>query len=188
MVTTTKLYTAEELAVMRTDEPWELWEGGLRKVPGAGSKASGLAHWIGYLLSHFVVSMELGLVTGADGSFVLRRNPDVVVVPDVAFTKWENVPDGDVPNSYFPGRPDLAAEVKSPSHRRRDIDAKMRLLRDAGVPLVWWVLPKEQSVEVYRDGQLVATLHDGDVLDGGDVLPGFSLTVGDLFRRFQRRG
>ncbi|MEA2515985.1 MAG: hypothetical protein QOF01_4304 [Thermomicrobiales bacterium] len=188
MVTTTRLYTAEELAKMPTDEPWELWEGELRKVPGAGSKASGLAHWIGYLLSFFVVPRDLGHVTGADGSFVLRRDPDVVVVPDVAFTKWENVPGGEVPDSYFPGRPDLAVEVKSPSDRRRDIDEKVRLYRDAGVPLVWWVLPEDRSVEVYRDGQLAATLHEGDALDGGDVLPGFSLPVVDIFRRSQRKG
>jgi Uma2 family endonuclease len=188
MVTTTRLYTAEELAQMRTDEPWELWEGELRKVPGAGSKASGLAHWIGYLISSFVVPRDLGHVTGADGSFVLRRNPDVVVVPDVAFTKWENVPGGEAPDAFFPGRPDLAVEVKSPSDRRGDINAKMRHLRDAGVPLVWWVLPEDRAVDVYRDGQLAATLHEGDVLDGGDVLPGFSLPVAEIFRRFRRRG
>lgn len=187
MVTTTKLYTVEDLAKMPTDEPWELWEGELRKVPGSGWKASRLAHWIGHLISSFVVPRGLGIVTGADGSFILRRNPDVVVVPDVAFTKWENVPSEETTDSFLPGRPDLAVEVKSPSDRRRDIDAKMRLLRDAGVPLVWWVLPEDRAVEVYRDGLLVATLHEGQVLDGEDVLPGFSLPVAVLFRPPQRQ-
>src|SRR5215218_475787 len=82
---TTKLYTAEELWEMPTDEPWELWEGELRKVPGAGGQASGLAGRIIHLLSLFVVPRDLGLITSSDGSFVLRRDPDVVLVPDVAF-------------------------------------------------------------------------------------------------------
>lgn len=183
---TTRLYTAEELAEMTSDEPWELWEGELRKVPGAGSKASALAGWIIHLISSFVVPRDLGLVTGADGSFVLRRDPDVVLVPDVAFTKWENVPGDEAPDSYFPGRPDLAVEVGSPSDRRRDVEEKVRRYGDAGVPLVWWFYPGKRYVEVYRQGELVATLYEGDALDGEDVLPGFTLPVAEIFRGGRR--
>lgn len=188
MVISTRLYTAEELAAMRSDEPWELWEGELRKVPGAGAEASGLAGWIIHLLLQFVVPRDLGFVMSSDGSFVLRRNPDVVVVPDAAFVKWEHVPGEEAPTSYFPGRPDLAVEVKSPTDRRRDIDEKMGRYRDAAVPLVWWVLPEDRAVDVYVDGQLVTTLHEGDVLDGGVVLPGFTLPVAEIFRRMRRGG
>ena len=42
MVTARKLLTADDLARMPTDEPWELWEGELRKVPGVGGEASGI--------------------------------------------------------------------------------------------------------------------------------------------------
>lgn len=182
MVAMTKLYTAEELAEMRTDEPWELWEGELRKVPGAGLEASGLAHWIGVLISLFVRPRNLGHVAGSDGTFVFQRDPDIVVVPDVSFTKWENLPGGRPTRSYFDGRPDLAVEVKSPTDRRREIDEKVRRYRDARVPLVWWVFPDERMVEVYRLGELVATLHEGDVLDGEDVMPGFTLPVSDIFQ------
>jgi Uma2 family endonuclease len=182
MVTTTKLYTAEELAAMRTDEPWELWNGELRKVPGAGLEASGLAHWIGVLISLFVRPRNLGHVAGSDGTVILRRDPDVVVVPDVSFTKWENLPGRRPTKSFFAGRPDLAVEVKSPTDRRRDIDEKMGHYRDAGVPLVWWVYPDERQVEVYWRGVLIATLLEGDVLDGEDVLPGFSLPVSEIFQ------
>jgi Uma2 family endonuclease len=179
---TTKLYTAEELAAMRTDEPWELWNGELRKVPGAGLEASALAGWIGVLITLFVKPRNLGLVTFADGTFIFRRNPDVVVVPDVAFTKWETLPDGKPTRSHFSGHPDLAVEVKSPTDRRRDIEEKLGHYRDAGVPLVWWVYPDERLVEVYRLGVLVATLREGDILDGENVLPGFTLPVSDIFQ------
>jgi Uma2 family endonuclease len=182
MVTTTKLYTAEELAEMRTDEPWELWEGELRKVPGAGLEASGLAHWIGVLISLFVGPRKLGHVAGSDGTFILQRSPDIVVVPDLSFTKWENLPDRRPTKSPFRGRPDLAVEAKSPSDRRRDIEEKLRHYRNAGVPLVWWVYPDERQVEVFRLGVLVATLREGAMLDGEEVLPGFVLPVSDIFQ------
>src|SRR5688572_12434139 len=92
MVTTTKLYTAEELAQMPTDQPWELWEGELRKVPGAGQEASVLAFVIGLRVYSFVTAHDLGVVTGADGTYILERDPDVVVVPDVGFVRWERLP------------------------------------------------------------------------------------------------
>jgi Uma2 family endonuclease len=177
----TKLYTAEELAAMPTDEPWELWKGELRKVPGAGIDASAIAGWLLSLVVAWVRPRGLGVVTGADGTFILARDPDVVVVPDVAFIRQENLPGGVRPRGYAPFRPDFAIEVVSPSDRERDIEEKMAHYRNAGVPLVWWVRPKDRSVGVYLYGQLVATLREGDVLHGEDVLPGFVLPVADIF-------
>ena len=41
MTTTIRRYTADDLWGMPTDEPWELWEGELRKAPGAGGRRAG---------------------------------------------------------------------------------------------------------------------------------------------------
>ncbi len=55
------------------------------------------------------------------------------------------------------------------------------------MPLLWWVYPDERAVEVvYRLGVLAATLREGDVLDGEDVLPGFTLPVSELFQSVPR--
>ena len=181
MSAATKLYTAEDLAKMPTDEPWELWEGELRKVPGAGFEASELAHWIGALISLFVRPRGLGLVTGADGTYILLRDPQTVVVPDCAFVRRERLPGRVQRKEYAPMPPDLAVEVVSPTDEPGDIARKQELYRRAGVPLVWWVYPDRRSVAVYRDGQLVAELGEGDELDGADVLPGFRLPVAEIF-------
>ncbi|MGH2531750.1 MAG: Uma2 family endonuclease [Thermomicrobiales bacterium] len=181
MTITTRLFTVEDLAKMPGDEPWELWEGELRQVPGAGGMASGLAGRILVMLSLYVWPRDLGWVTGADGTFVLGRNPDTVVVPDVAFVRWERLPERRPPDTYIPVPPDLAVEVLSPSDGPRDIAAKMERYTRAGVPLVWWVHPKRRTVAVYHGGQLVAELREGDELDGGDVLPGFGLPVAEIF-------
>ena len=70
MATTVKRYTAEDLWAMPGDEPWELWDGKLHKVPGAGALANSLAGWIGMLVSQYVRPRRLGLVTGPDGGYV----------------------------------------------------------------------------------------------------------------------
>jgi Uma2 family endonuclease len=74
---------------MPTDQPWELWEGELRKVPGAGGEASDIAGEILVHLRRFVKPRRLGLATGADGTYILTSDPLTIVVPDVAFVRWE---------------------------------------------------------------------------------------------------
>ena len=181
MATTVKLYTGEELAAMPGDEPWELWEGVLRKVPGAGVEASEVAGDIVALIRPFVRATKLGVLTTADGTYVLARDPDTVVVPDVAFVRWERLPDRQRPKGFCPVPPDLAVEVVSPSDTPRDVAAKMEHYRRAGVPLVWWIYPERRAVVVFRAGQQVAELHEGDELDGGEILPGFRLPVAEIF-------
>ena len=99
-------------------------------------------------------------------------------MPDVAFVRLEKVPQGPCPKGYAPSPPDLAVEVRSPTDRRTDIDDNYRM---AGVPLIWWADPDHRSVSVYRTGVFVAELREGDVLDGEDVLPAFSLPVSQIF-------
>lgn len=181
MTATTQLYTAEDLWQMPTDQPWELWEGELKKVPGAGAEASSIAGTIFALLFPHVRTANLGMLTTADGTYILARDPDTVLVPDVAFVRWERLPGRTRPRGYAPVPPDLAIEVRSPSDRPKDIADKLEHYRRAGVPLVWWVDPARRTVAVYRDGQLAAELGEGDELDGGDVLPGLRLPVAEIF-------
>ncbi|HEY7035026.1 MAG TPA: Uma2 family endonuclease [Thermomicrobiales bacterium] len=179
--TRTKVVSVEQLMAMPTDEPWEVWEGELREVPAAGFDASALAGWICYLLLTFVKPRNLGVVTTADGSYILSYDPLTIVVPDVAFVRSSRLPAGPRPKGYAPFAPDLAIEVRSPTDRRADIDDKLAHYRRAGVPLVWWVDPAQRRVEVYRRGLLVAELSEGNVLDGEDILPGFRLPVAEIF-------
>jgi Uma2 family endonuclease len=179
--TRTKLVSVEELMAMPTDEPWEVWEGELREVPAAGFDASALAGWLCFLLLRFVKPRNLGLVTTADGSYILSHDPLTVVVPDVAFVRASRLPDGPRPTGYAPFSPDLAIEVRSPTDRRVDIDDKLDLYRRAGVCLVWWVDPKRRKGSVYRYGVLVGEFGEADVLDGDDILPGFRLPVAEIF-------
>jgi Uma2 family endonuclease len=184
MATTAQLYTAEDLMRMPTDEPWELWDGELMQVPGAGFDASDLAQWIGMLIGLYVRPRRLGRVTGADGTYILIPAPQTVVVPDVAFVRWDRLPERGERQGYFPVPPDLAVEVVSPTDEPGDIARKQDLYRRAGVPLVWWVYPTRRSVVVFRDGQPVAEVGEDGELDGDPVLPGFRLSVFEIFAGF----
>src|SRR6266508_3655542 len=73
MSSTTKLHTAADLWRMSGDEPWELWEGVLRQVPGAGGEASNVAGWILVLISLYVRPRDLRSVAN-----VWRRAVGVV--------------------------------------------------------------------------------------------------------------
>jgi Uma2 family endonuclease len=77
--------------------------------------------------------------------------------------------------------PDLAVEVRSPDDSLRDMRAKARYYLANGSKLVWLVEPQRRFVEVYSLAD-ETILFEGDVLDGGDVLPGFSVPVTELFR------
>ena len=79
------------------------------------------------------------------------------------------------------GAPDLAVEVFSPNDSPREVFDKARMWISFGVPLVWTVDPEICTIEVHRPNQPLFKLSDDDTLDGGQVLPGFSCPVRDLF-------
>lgn len=49
------------------------------------------------------------------------------------------------------------------------------------VPLVWVVNPETRTIEIHRHGQPLLSLTEDDTLDGGEVLPGFTCPVRDVF-------
>lgn len=102
--------------------------------------------------------------------------------PDIAFIKADRlaaVPDEGIVHL----RPDLAIEVVSPTDEVYSLDEKLFDYRAAGIPLVWIINPAIQLVKVYRPGKPVDELFAADTVDGGNVLPGFSMTVADLLGR-----
>jgi Uma2 family endonuclease len=81
---------------------------------------------------------------------------------------------------YFTTPPLIAVEIRSDTQSREAQRRKARAYIKHGVLMVVLVLPGE-SVEVYRPGHKPLVLSVDDIIDGGDVLPGFRLPVRDLF-------
>ena len=100
-------------------------------------------------------------------------------LPDVAFTSFERALPL-VKKGAVPQMPDLVIEIKSPDDSTTKLREKALYYLKNGARLVWLVFPDRKQVEVYTENA-VQTLSLGDILDGGDVLPGFSLALKDLF-------
>jgi len=131
-------------------------------------------------LLNFVVPRGLGVVVTAGAGFRIARDPDTVRVPDVAFVRAERIPPGSV-KGVFQGAPDIAVEILSPDDRPSDVTAKAQDWLRAGCSLAWFVNPDTSTVSVYRRGSEIAVLKEADALTGGEVLPGFSVPVAEVF-------
>jgi Uma2 family endonuclease len=100
---------------------------------------------------------------------------------DAAFVRRERVlAAGDV-KSYWPGAPDLAVEVVSPHDRYPEVDAKVAEWLTHGTRMVLVVNPRRRVVAVHRPQRAGRELTETDVLDGEDIVPGWTLPVRDIF-------
>ena len=175
----TVLVTAEELLDMPDDGlRRELVDGVVRTMAPAGAMHGRTGASLLRLVANHVEDNGLGAVFTAETGFRISRDPDTVRAPDVAFVRAGRVAEADVPG--FPDiPPDLVAEVVSPGDRATEVTAALAWL-DAGVRLVWLVDRPTRSVTVHSPGA-TRVLRDDDVLDGGDVLPGFALPLARLW-------
>lgn len=130
-----------------------------------------------FFLTQFNMQHDLGYVTGADGGYVMGEGN--VFIPDVGYISKQRLPEE--PRREVPVPPDLAIEVKSPTDSIRDLRKKAERYIDFGTRLVWLVFPETQTVEVYVPDVDVITRTIDDSLDGGEVLPGFTLAVREVF-------
>ena len=164
----------------------ELIEGVLvEKVMGLMESRIGSAMIV--MLYTFVVPRNLGFVSGMDGTYELM--PHLVRIPDVAFTNWDRLPGRCSPSAPAPLlAPNLAVEVLSHSNTLGEMTLKRQDYFSAGVELVWEIDPETRTIDVYTSTTNVRTLTVADTLDGGAVLPGFAVAVGDVFAELDRRG
>ena len=133
----------------------------------------------GYLFSH-VRTRHLGMVTAAETGFQIGHDPDTVRAPDVGFIRTDRVPRVRT-RGFFPGPPDLAVEVVSPTDRPGEVLAKARNWLAAGCQAVRVADPAPQTITVYRGSCEPVILNNTDELTDNAILPGFRLAVADVF-------
>jgi len=104
-----------------------------------------------------------------------------VRAPDAAFVRRERVIAVGEVEGFWPGAPDLAIEVISPSDSFSDVEEKVFDWLDAGTRAVVVVNPKKRSVTLYRSVSDVRVLGEKESVSVEDVVPGWSVPVRDLF-------
>ncbi len=174
--------TAEDLAAL-PDDGWfyELDRGRLVQMAPASSRSGVVTSRAHRRVGDFVEDNDLGICGSAEMGYVLARGPDRVRAPDISFVRADRVPATGIPNTFWPGPPDLAVEVRSPTDRLSDVLRKIADYLEAGTRLVWLLEPDPRRATVYRpDGSITVAGADG-VLDGEDVLPGFQLRLAEVW-------
>ena len=179
---TTELVTAREFIKMPDD--------GCRMELIAGKVTTRRYAWWNEGLAGTAVLMSLanyleqsglgGLALASGVGYHIKSDPDHVRVPSVAYIKQERM-DVEEPEFFFPGAPDIAIENVTTCDTYCYMDDKVRAWFEAGSGMVVVINVHSKSLMVHHSLRQSARLTEGDTLDGGDVLPGWSMAVADIF-------
>ncbi len=181
MTTETRLMTAEELWQLPEDHlRHELVEGVITTMAPSGGGHGKLAVRLSSRLTTYVEAHKLGEVFVETGC-IIRRNPDVVLSPDVAFISYERLPGGVLPEGFIDGTPDLVAEIISPNDLYTEVAEKVAQWLTAGTRMVLVINPRRRTVIVHRATSTSTPLTEDDQIDGADAVPGWTMPVRELF-------
>ncbi|MBZ0294623.1 MAG: Uma2 family endonuclease [Anaerolineae bacterium] len=177
-----RLYTAQAFEQFiqqpeNQDRHLELVGGEIVEVV-SNNYASMIAAYLAAYLVTFTEEYALGRVTGADGGYSVAGER---YIPDVGFISRQRQPEP-CRESWNSLAPDLAVEVISPTDDERVLRIKVTNYLAAGT-VVWVVDPEAQAIDIHAPGQPVQVLTTDDTLDGGLLLPGFKLSVRQIFDR-----
>ena len=180
-----KLLTAEDLLRLNSQGvKGELIRGVLRETVSVGEEHGHIAGiFITFLNIHIrpLRPRRLGRTGGTDVGVLVQQDPDTVREPDVYYVSAERLPLNVRVRGYLEVAPELVVEIISPSDSPREVNEKTQMWLDLGVLMVVEVYPRTRTVIVHRPGVPPVTLTGDDALDGGDVLPGFTLPLSEIF-------
>lgn len=155
----------------------ELVDGAIIEMTKPGFQHGWITNRLAFVLTGFVTQHRLGIVTAAETGYIVGEG--TVRGIDIGFVSSARLPAYTV-EKHFPGAPDLAVEVISPTNEAQDIHRKIRELLKSGAQIVWIVYPDTRTVDVWTaDG--AQSLDESDTLDGASVLPGFKLAIKTIF-------
>ena len=139
-----------------------------------------------FRLHDFVRQQDRGIVVG--GTVAYRFRAGLVRTPDVSFVSWKRLPGRKIPREPIPDlAPDLAIEGLCPENTTKEMERKLDDYFNAGVRLVWYIDFVAKSVDVFAARDQHLRLRQRQILTGGDVLPGFSVSLPKLFQDPWRR-
>ena len=195
------LLSVEEYALLPDEPGWrmELVRGKVVKMPLVKDTRHGwiISRLIQAIRNYLDVHPDLGgEVSSPQEGYDISvpgsgKEGASAVAPDVAYVREEHISlvlEALERGEYPPIAPDLAVEVVSPSQATwREMEERAQMWLAGGTRLVWNIWREEQRIDVWQPDEPMYSLPVGDLLDGQEVLPGFTLPVADLFRFPRRR-
>ena len=181
-VAQSKPLTFEDVARLNPKEyPGELVDGVWVQVSRNTLEHGEILLQIGFLLKLYARSHPGWIISGGDPGMKLRRRPDTLRGADIAVVRAERKPTGRGSKGWLEGGADLAVEIVGDAESTAEVIEKAMTYLPAGTQMVWVVEPSSKRVVVITPPNQIRILKEGDLIDGGVVLPGFTCTVSEFF-------
>ena len=121
-------------------------------------------------------------LAGADaGLQIYPWAPSQVRFADASLTFLDRLPGGRPGDGHSRVAPDVVVEVVSPNDGADEVERKVQEYLRAGVRLVWVAYPETRTVHIFRPNGNDSTIRGDERLTGEEILPGFSVSLDELF-------
>ena len=151
-------------------------------MPPAGAETGGRNSELNADLVIWSRRNSAGKTFDSSAGFTLPNG--AVRSPDASWilsSRWEALTEGER-TGFAHICPDFVMELRSPSDRLADVQAKMVEYMENGVRLGWLIDPRDRRVYVYRPGQPVEILEGPESVSGEPELPGFTLDLRTIWQ------
>jgi Uma2 family endonuclease len=180
MAVTQQRMTLEEFLELPEEEPALEYEDGVvtQKVPPQGKHAA-LQLAISELINRSSRPAKIALALPELRATYGGRSR----VPDIAVYRWERIPvdaTGEIAND-FREPPDIAIEIVSPGQSTNQLVLRCLSFVEQNVRAALLVDPAHKSVLIFRPGAVPIGLHQNDVVDLADIVPGLTVSIGEIF-------
>lgn len=133
-------------------------------------------------IDDFAVKNGIGQVWHGKPGFLIARNPDTVAKPNLALVPASYVSRVSMGGEgYHELVPSLIVEVKSPAVDELTLYRRLAAYLYADVSEVWMVRPSQGTIFRHWPEREPEQLWPDQVICDIEALPGFSMTVGDVF-------
>ncbi|AUT01161.1 hypothetical protein CLI64_12520 [Nostoc sp. CENA543] len=187
------MFTISDLEQLQAEHPeWqmELVDGDILIMGPSDYISEEIGAELIRLLGNWVRPRKLGRVTGSSAGFILpkletengnkiepeKRN---LRAPDVSFVRAERLKISQ--RDFVELVPDLIVEIKSKSDKIKPLEEKIQLFLQLGCVVGILIDPDKLTLTVYRLNQEPIILKNNDQLTLPDLLPGWELTVSELW-------
>jgi len=178
-----KIWTDDELMSLPDGNRYELINGELVDMGNSGALHGYTCSILVMVLMNYILPRKLGIILDSSTAFTMqngnKRSPDISFLSKEKLQGLEELPDG-----FLDGAPDLAIEVLSPNNTIAEIHQKIVEYFENGSRLVWVINLKQHYVLVYRSAKEPdRLLKQSDMLDGEEVIAGFTMPLSELFQK-----
>ncbi|OAI44535.1 hypothetical protein AYO38_00105 [bacterium SCGC AG-212-C10] len=177
-----RLWTIDELEKEFPDSVGYELEDGILKERAVGVESSRLASRLTRLVAPYFLETEPGETFGPDlGLAIWPDRPRNFRKADFVFIPAAHVTPEVRAGGHVRVAPALVAEVVSPGDNAMELHTKVADYLAAGVKLVWILYPVQREVVIFRIDGSTSVVRGDELLDGEDILPGFSVRASAIF-------